>query len=361
MMMASMSSTQANDPDPKPVTGTGCAAPGAAGDMGRDMGPRWTQAYWLLEPGQGEIRAEPLPAPQAGEALVRTLYSGISRGTEALVFRGEVPSSEYRTMRAPFQAGDFPGPVKYGYCNVGRVEEGPEDLRGRLVFCLYPHQTRFVVPVTALHLLPDEVPPGRAVLTANLETAVNGLWDATPRIGDRIAVIGAGVVGCLTAWLAGRIPGCQVELIDTNPRRAAVAAALGVDFALPAAATPEADCVIHASGSAAGLALALRLAGFEATVLELSWYGSREVAVPLGQAFHPRRLTLRSSQVGSVASAQRARWDHRRRLGLVLSLLTEPVLDRLITGEDAFAELPRVQAWLAREPGDILMHRIRYD
>ncbi len=323
--------------------------------------PCQAEAYWLLEPGQGEIRAEPLPAPQAGEALVRTLYSGISRGTESLVFRGEVPPSEYRAMRAPFQAGDFPGPVKYGYCNVGRVEEGPEDLRGRLVFCLYPHQTRFVVPVAALHLLPDEVPPGRAVLAANLETAVNGLWDAAPRIGDRIAVIGAGVLGCLTAWLAGRIPGCQVELIDTNPRRAAVAAALGVDFALPAAATPEADCVIHASGSAAGLALALRLAGFEATVLELSWYGNREVAVPLGQAFHPRRLTLRSSQVGSVASAQRARWDYRRRLGLALSLVTAPVLDRLITGEDAFADLPLVQARLAREPGDTLMNRIRYD
>jgi threonine dehydrogenase-like Zn-dependent dehydrogenase len=356
-MMASISTTPSKDPDPNPATGPGCAPSGVIGDDG----PQWAQAYWLLEPGRGEIRAEPLAPPQAGEVLVRTLYSGISRGTESLVFRGEVPPSEYLTMRAPFQAGDFPGPVKYGYCNVGRVEEGPEDLRGRLVFCLYPHQTWFRVPLGVPRLLPEGVPPGRAVLAANLETAINGLWDAAPRIGDRVAVIGAGVLGSLTAWLAGRIPGCRVQLIDTNPRRARLAAALGVDFALPEAATPAADRVIHASGSPAGLALGLGLAGFEATLVELSWYGTREVALPLGQAFHQRRLTLRSSQVGSVASAQRARWDHRRRLDLALSLLSDPVLDTLITGEDAFADLPRVQARLARDPGDTLMHRIRYD
>lgn len=358
--MVSLASTQANAPHPTPATGPGCAAPDGT-EVARDSGPRWAQAYWLLEPGRGEIRAEPLAPPHAGEVLVRTLYSGISRGTESLVFRGEVPPSEYLTMRAPFQAGDFPGPVKYGYCNVGRVEEGPEELRGRLVFCLYPHQTWYRVPLGVPRLLPQGVPPGRAVLAANLETAVNALWDAAPRIGDRIAVIGAGVLGSLTAWLAGRIPGCRVELIDINPRRARLAAALGVDFALPAAATPAADRVIHASGSPAGLALGLGLAGFEATLVELSWFGTREVALPLGQAFHQRRLTLRSSQVGSVASAQRARWDHRRRLDLALSLLSDPVLDTLITGEDAFAELPRVQARLARDPGDTLMHRICYD
>jgi threonine dehydrogenase-like Zn-dependent dehydrogenase len=293
--------------------------------------------------------------------LVRTLYSGISRGTESLVFRGEVPPSQYRAMRAPFQRGDFPGPVKYGYSSVGVVEAGPEDLLGRTVFCLYPHQTHYRVPAEALHPLPDGVPPGRAVLAANLETAVNGLWDAAAQVGDRIAIIGGGTLGCLVAWLAGRIPGCRVELIDHNPRRGPIAAALGVTFAAPESATAEVDLVIHASGSPAGLALGLGLAGFEATVLELSWYGDREVPLPLGEAFHRRRLTLRSSPVGSVATAQRARWDHRRRLGLALSLLADPALDRVITGEDAFDDLPAVQARLARDPGDTLMHRIRYD
>ncbi len=321
-------------------------------------------AFWVTEPGRGEIRTEPLPDPCPGDALVRALYSGISRGTESLVFRGEVPESERCTMRAPFQAGDFPGPVKYGYCSVGLVEQGPADLLGRTVFCLHPHQTRYRVPADALHPLPDtlgkEVPPGRAVLAANLETAVNGLWDAAPRLGDRIAVIGGGTLGCLVAWLAGRIPGCRVELIDLNPRRAIVAAALGVGFARPQEASPDADLVIHTSGSPAGLAQGLRIAGFEATVLELSWYGTREVPLPLGQGFHRRRLSIRSSQVATIATAQRARWDHRRRMALALSLLADPVLDLLITGEDAFDDLPAVQARLALDPGETLMHRIRY-
>lgn len=317
-------------------------------------------AYWLIAPGRGEIRPEILPPPTAGEVLVRTLYSGISRGTESLIFRGEVPPTEYERMRAPFQGGDFPGPVKYGYCSVGVVEEGPADLIGRNGFCLYPHQNRYRIPASALHLLPDSVPPGRAVLAANLETAVNGLWDAEPRIGDRIAVVGAGTLGCLCAWLAVRIPGCRVELIDTNPRRAAIAASLGVAFREPSAASPDADLVIHASGSPAGLRLALGLAGLESRVVELSWYGTREVGLPLGEAFHQRRLTLRSSQVGALAPAQRPRWDHRRRMALALDLLQDPALDVLITGEDPFQRLPEVQARLAEAPGDTLMHRIRY-
>lgn len=292
--------------------------------------------------------------------MVRTLYSALSRGTETLVFRGEVPPSEYSSMRAPFQAGDFPAPVKYGYISVGRVERGPAALLGRLVFCLYPHQTRYIVPAASVVPIPREVPATRAVLAANLETAVNGLWDLSPAIGDRIAVVGAGAVGCLCAWLAARIPGCRVELIDINPKRGDVAAQLGVDLPLPADASAEADAVLHCSGSPEGLATALRIAGFEATVLEMSWYGSRPVAVPLGEAFHARRLSLRSSQVGTVAPAQRSRWSHRRRLALALDLLTDPILDCLITSESAFEELPDVIARLAGNPDHTICHRIYY-
>lgn len=317
-------------------------------------------AYWVTAPGRGELRRESLTPGDPGDALVRTLYSGISRGTESLIFRGGVPPSEYQRMRAPFQSGDFPGPVKYGYCSVGRVEAGPAGLVGRTVFCLYPHQSRYWVPSSALHAIPALVPPGRAVLAANLETAVNGLWDGLPQIGDRIAVIGAGTLGCLVAWLAGRIPGTQVELIDRNPRRRLIAEAMGVGFAQPQGASREADLVLHASGSPDGLALALDLAGFESRVVELSWYGSQEVRLPLGQAFHQRRLQIRSSQVGNVAAVQRPRWDHRRRMALSLALLADPVLDGLITGEDPFERLPEAQARLAESPGDTLMHRIRY-
>jgi hypothetical protein len=322
------------------------------------------RAFWVVAPGRAEIRPEALPPLPDGWVRVRARFSGISRGTETLVLRGEVPPSEYRRMRAPFQAGDFPAPVKYGYISVGEVVAGPAELSGRWVYCLFPHQDLYQVPAEAVTPLPEGLPPGRAVLAANLETAVNGLWDAAPRPGDRIAVVGGGTLGCLTAWLAGRIPGCEVQLVDTNPRRAGIAEALGVDFRMPEAAAPDADLVIHASGNPAGLATALGLAGFEATVLELSWFGDRAVRLPLGEAFHQRRLRLVSSQVGSVAAAQRPRWDHRRRLRLVLRLLAEPAadaLDVLITGEDPFERLPDVLARLATAPGDALTHRIRYD
>ncbi len=319
-----------------------------------------SRAFWVAAPGRGEIRDEELPAPTERDVLVRTLYSGISRGTESLVFTGRVPESEWQRMRAPFQAGDFPAPVKYGYVNVGRVEHGPADLLGRVVFVLYPHQTRYVVSAASAYVVPDDVPPARAVLAANLETAINGVWDAGVQIGDRVTVIGGGTVGCLVAWLATRVVGCEVELVDVNPARAATARALGVRFATAAAAAAERDVVIHASGSPAGLALALQVAALEARVTELSWFGDQMVALPLGGAFHSKRLTIRASQVGLVATSQRSRWDFRRRMQLALRLLADQTLETLISGESAFEELPGVMAELATTPADTLCHRIRY-
>jgi threonine dehydrogenase-like Zn-dependent dehydrogenase len=319
------------------------------------------RAFWVAEPGRGEIRDETLPAAAPDDIVVRTRFSGVSRGTESLVFRGHVPETEWSRMRAPFQAGDFPAPIKYGYCNVGVVERGPKSMLGREVFVLYPHQTRYVVPAAAAHLLPEGVPPGRAVLAANLETAINGLWDARPHVGDRITVIGAGTVGCLVAWLASRVAGCTVQLVDVNPSRAEVARALGVPFVEPSQAAADADLVIHASGSPDGLALALRVAGDEATVVEMSWYGDRTVPLELGAAFHARRLSIVSSQVGRIAPAQRPRWDYRRRMQLALTLLREPMLDVLISGESAFESLPQLMTGLAAAPGNVLCHRIRYE
>ena len=316
------------------------------------------RAFWIAAPGRGEIRPERLPPRGDAEVVVRTLFSGVSRGTEALVFHGRVPPSERDRMRAPFQQGDFPAPVKYGYACVGEVEEGPADLRQRLVFVLHPHQTRFVVPAAAAHVVPDAVPPARAVLAANVETALNAAWDGGVQPGDRVAVVGGGTVGSLVAWLASRIAGTDVELIDVNAARASVASALGVRFATPEAAATERDVVFHASASESGAQLALRLAGFEAVIVELSWYGDRSISLPLGEAFHARRLTLKSSQVGHVAASRRARWDHRRRMSLALSLLKDAAVDVLISGETPFDTLPEVMPTLAA--GDALCHRIRY-
>jgi len=319
------------------------------------------RAFWVTAPGRGEIRAQRLRSPASGELLIRTLASAISRGSESLVFRGEVPESEWGRMRCPFQEGEFPAPVKYGYSVVGIVEEGPVEALGRRVFCLHPHQDRFIVPWDAVADIPEDVPDRRAALAANMETAVNGLWDATPGPGDRISVIGAGVVGCLTAALAARLPGAEVELIDIDPNRDGIAAVLGCRFAAPSKACPEADLVIHASGTPDGLTTALAIAGFEATVLEMSWYGTRTVPLALGSAFHSRRLTLRSSQVGSVPAVRRQRWSRHRRLALALSLLRNPVFDLLLSGESAFAALPELMPRLARSPPGVLCHTLRYD
>lgn len=328
--------------------------------MSEQHSDKRARAFWIVGHERGEIREEPLREPAAGEVLVRTLHSGVSRGTELLVYRGKVPRSEHQRMRAPHQAGEFPWPVKYGYAGVGEVVRGPDALVGKHVFCLHPHQTAYVVLADAVVALPANVPSARAVLAANMETALNVVWDAAVGAGDRVAVVGAGTVGVLVAYLASRHAGAEVELVDVDARKGEVARALGVAFAEPARARGDADLVIHASGTASGLATALGLAAFEATVVEASWYGDTPVSVPFGEAFHSRRLTLRSSQVGEVAPARRARWTRRRRLEKAIVLLADPALDALVTGASAFEAMPDVFSRLARGDLFALTQRVDY-
>ncbi len=318
-------------------------------------------AFWLRAPGCGEIRPVTLPQPERDEVMVRTLRSGVSRGTETLVFRGGVPATQYAAMRAPFQEGDFPGPVKYGYLNVGTVEQGPAELRGRTVFCLYPHQTAYVVPASAVHVVPEDVPPARAVLAGTVETAVNSLWDAAPLLGDRVAVVGAGMVGCCVARLLSRYPAVQVMLVDVDAGRAAVAAALDVDFSLPAGAADGRDLVIHTSATSAGLQLSIDLLAPEGMVIDLSWYGDEEVRVSLGGAFHSGRLGIRASQVGTLSPARSGRRTTADRLRLALELLRDPAFDALVTGQARFRELPDVMARLADGSLSALCHTVTYD
>lgn len=297
-------------------------------------------ALWYAAARECVLNTEELPAPGPGACLVRTLWSGISRGTERLVFEGRVPESEYERMRAPLQQGAFPFPVKYGYCAVGTVDAGPDELLGRTVFCLHPHQDRFVVSADRVTPLPEGLSARRAVLAANMETALNAHWDAGSGPADRIVVVGGGVLGLLTAYIATRLPGAEVTLVDLDEGRAGLARALGCRFALPADCPGDADLVFHASASAAGLATAIGAAGFEARVVELSWYGEGAVAAPLGGAFHARRLQLISSQVGQVSPSRRARFDYARRMQAALALLADERLDALISDEIAFEDAP---------------------
>lgn len=310
-------------------------------------------SWWTVGPGWGEFRSEPLPEPGDGQAAVRTLWTGISRGTESLIARGSVPASERERMRAPFQDGDFPFPVKYGYLNVGVVESGPGALQGRTVFSLFPHQSRFVAPIEALVPVPAQVPARRAVLAGAVETAINVLWDAAPAVGDRVVIVGAGMIGCAVARLAAGIPGSEVTVVDVDPSKRAVVEGLGARFALvreaghAADGAPVADVVIEASGNGAGLQYALGVAPTDGEVVVASWYGGRTVALELGGDFHARRLTIRSSQVGAVASSRRSRRTTKERLMLALTLLEDPAFERLLGATSSWRRLPEITAALA--------------
>ncbi len=317
-------------------------------------------AFWTCEPGVGEIRRGALPPAGPDDLVVRTLISAVSRGTETLVFQGRVPPSQYAAMRAPFQDGEFPGPVKYGYLNVGVVERGPAHLQDRAVFCLYPHQTRYVVPADSVVLLPEQVPIERAVLAGTIETAVNALWDIAPLVGDRIAVMGAGMVGASVARLLVPIPGVVVTLVDVDPDREKVALAMGAEFTNPDGAPDDCDLVVHTTATSTGLQRALELLADDGTVLDLSWYGDQPVTLPLGEAFHSRRLAIRASQVGAVAAARRGRRSRRERLTLALDLLRDPAFDALLTGASPFRQLPEVMSRLADGTLPALCHSIVY-
>lgn len=321
---------------------------------------RVARAVWYAKKGCVELRATPLGLPGAGEAIVRTLFSGVSRGTERLVLNGAVSPSEWERMRAPLQEGAFPFPVKYGYCATGIVEEGPKELAGRTVFCLHPHQDYFVAPVSMLAPVPDGVPARRATLAANMETALNGLWDAGAGPGDRIVVVGGGVIGLLIAYLSARLPGSDVTLIDTDKSRAKLAQHLGFRFAVPDQTPQDADFVFHASSTSAGLGTAIGAAGMEATVVEMSWYGETPVTANLGGAFHSRRMKLISSQVGQVSAGRRPRWTYRRRLEAALTLLQDSALDALVANEIAFEAVAEALPTALAAGADGLAPVIRY-
>lgn len=335
-------------------------------------------AFWVTGAGTGELRTERLPTPAANQLVIRTLRSGISKGTELQVFANRVPPSQYRLMRCPQMDGAFPFPVKYGYCNVGEVEQGPHELVGRRVFALFPHQTRFLADPAHVCPVPDAVPTKRAVLAASMETALNATWDAEVKVGDRVAVVGLGTIGGLVAYLCAAIPGTSVTAFDVHPSRAELAQQLGVGFANARDLSAEHrtqkeenrtaesdsrrhyDVVFHTSACADGLRTALALCGVEARLVELSWHCDREVSLPLGENFHSHRLRIVSSQVGRIPATQQSRWTHRRRLQLALSLLADPLLDCFLSGESPFESLPQTMAALAADPAATLCHSVVY-
>lgn len=318
--------------------------------------PQTTRALWIAAKETAQMRDTPYDVGP-DNLQIKTLFSGISKGTETLVFTGRVPVQEHDTMRAPFQEGTFSFPVKYGYSAVGRVQDGPR--KGSIVFALFPHQAHFCLPADAVIDVPENVPAHRAILAANMETALNIIWDAGVCAGDKVAVVGCGVVGALVGALCAKMPATSVQIIDIDASRAPLADVLGAGFATPDQAVGDMDVVIHASASSAGLNTALSIAGDEAKIVEASWYGTHTTDVALGGRFHQRRLQIISSQVGKIPPHKAPRWTYRRRLSTALSLLSDPMFDALISGETAFDELPDRYASILGDT-QTLCHRVRY-
>ncbi len=305
-------------------------------------------ALWSSGQHTAALQSDPLASPEPGQVLVMALHSAISRGTESLVYAGGVPESVGDSMRAPFQQGNFAGPVKYGYLSVGVVTAVGDDhdrhLLARRVFCLYPHQDRYVVPREALTLVPDGVPSARAALAGVLEVAINVIWDTAPAFGDRIAVIGCGLVGASVAMVLSQFPLQRFTLVDPAPRSESLAQSLGASWATPGNLIGEFDIVIHCSGTQEGLALGLSALAYEGEIIEASWFGQNSPDVPLGHDFHAKRLSIRCSQVSSVAAGNRARRTRADRMALAMEQLHRPIYDDLITGRSPFDQLPHTLA-----------------
>lgn len=311
------------------------------------------KALWCVGTNQAELRSASL-----GEGvLVESVFSGISRGTEKLVFEGRVPRSEFERMRTVGQEGEFSFPVKYGYCSVVKVIEGEH--AGEYAFVLHPHQDYFRVNSERLYLLPDGLDPKRAVLAANMETALNIVWDSGVGAGDRIAVVGAGVVGLLVGYLISKLPGTEITMIDTNSSKAPIAKKLGLLLASKDNAPTDCDVVIDCSGEPAGLTSAIEMAGYEARVILASWHGDKTTSLNLGGPFHSKRLSLISSQVAGIAANKKPRWDHNRRMSKALELLADSALDALISGETSFDNIAAEYQAILNNP-ETLCHRISY-
>ncbi|MEM9671559.1 MAG: zinc-binding alcohol dehydrogenase [Bacteroidota bacterium] len=297
-----------------------------------------TTALWHLSERESSIRSQSLPPLKTDECLIESLFSLVSSGTETLVANGQVPAELQDSMQVPYMEGSFGFPLKYGYSLVGKVIEGSENLVDRYVHLLHPHQQHCVVKETDVTVIPEGIPPQRAVLASNLETALNAVWDSHLSAGDRVLVVGMGLIGSLVALLASQFPATQIRVAETDPTRQSLAREQG--FSLYDPSDTPFDVAFHSSGSSTGLQTAIDAVGYEGQVIELSWYGTRSAEVKLGGSFHQQRKQIISSQVSQLPAHRQARWDYRRRKQTVLDLLQDDGWDDFLTATVDFTDVP---------------------
>lgn len=318
-----------------------------------------SHALWFEDRHTGKIMEETVPPLAADMCLVKAQFSAISSGTERTVFSGDVPPVLHEEMRCPYMGGSFSFPVKYGYSLVGEVVAGPESLLYKRVHVLHPHQTLAAVRCEDLLVLPENLPPARATLISNLETAITAVWDSGVHVGDRALVAGFGIIGSLVARLLSGIPGTEVYVTDSDPHKTGLATRMGFALYEPLQ-HPDLDVAFNASATAEGLQSAIDSLGTEGRVIELSWYGTHDVHLWLGDTFHSRRKAILCSQVSTIPAAMRTRWSRQRRRELAARLLCDPVFDQHISHVVRFEELPEVFDRLLTMPSDCLSILVEY-
>ena len=340
------------------------------------VGERSAISVWFTSPRTVELRASSVAVPARGEVRIQTLFSGISHGSEMTVYRGDVPASLSLDATLPTLQGTFEFPVKYGYASVGRVIDFGADvtgvLEGDLVFAFNPHETCYTVPAGVVIKLPRELNPRIGIFTANVETALNALLDATPRLGERVLVIGQGVVGLLITQLVRRAGASLVITSDLHESRRQLSQLAGADVTLDPSTERitervhaltggvGADVVIEASGEPRVLDEAIGAAAQEGRVVIVSWYGTKRADLGLGSDFHRKRLMLKSSQVSNLDPSLAPRWTIARRRELAVGYLSELLLDKLITRVLPFERAAEAYRIIDEQPGEVIQVALDY-
>ena len=314
-----------------------------------------TRALWHETTEHSTIRSVQIPM-DSSKVLVDARYSLISIGTELLVARGNVPPQLQVDMDVPYMEGDLMLPVKYGYSLVG-----VDTSTNTAVHLMHPHQDKCHVDRLSLFEIPDDVPLKRAALASNLETVLNATWDAAVSPGERVLIVGFGLIGSLIARVVADIPGVELIVAEVNPARARLASEMGFEtIEIPLPASAPFDLAFNTSASGKGLQTALDMVGLEGRVIELSWYGNQQVSMSLGGEFHALRKRILSSQVSRIPAHMASRWNFKRRKEAVFRLLQNPAFDQHITHEITLDEAPLLfEQWRKQVP-DGLGYVIRY-
>lgn len=307
------------------------------------------ESFWIRKKNNSFIKKHSISIPQNNEVLVKTIYSGISYGTEKIVYSGNVPKSQRSLMRCPYQEGEFGSNVKYGYMNVGKVMNGPSKLVNRYVYTLYPHQTQYVLPLEELTFIPKLIPIKRCLLTANMETAINAMWDTLPTCGDKILIIGAGIVGFLMAYILMTIIGIEILLIDTDKEKSKIAKIFGIKFSCSIPKSYNANIIYECSGNPSVIDILSSHVNDETVICIMSWYGNSVSNINFGNEFFSKRTKILFSQVAKVSHNRDKYWNNKKRKDLAISLLNDDKLDNLIEKDMiSFHDLPEFFSNTAR-------------